>query len=142
MTQLAQKRIADTSFPVDLNVLSGESLPFVSESFDSVVSTWTLCSITNIDQALQEIHRVLKPQGRFFFIEHGLSDNPNVQKWQHRLTPIQKIVGDGCRLNRDMRALIHQHFTKLEIKNFKLEDQPEIIGYLYQGIATKQMLTS
>ncbi len=137
MTQLAQKRIAETAFPVDTNVLSGESLPFDSESFDSVVSTWTLCSIAKIDQALQEIYRVLKPQGKFFFIEHGLSDNPNVQKWQHRLTPIQKIVGDGCHLNRDIEAFIRQSFRAVEVKNLRLENQPEIIGYLYQGVATK-----
>jgi len=137
MNKLAQKRINKASFPVDTNVLSGESLPFANESFDSVVSTWTLCSIAKIEQALQEIYRVLKPEGKFFFIEHGLSNNPKVQKWQHRLTPIQKIVGDGCHLNRDMKALISEQFATVNLENFKLESEPEILGYLYQGIATK-----
>ena len=137
MNQLAQKRIKQAAFPVSCNVLNGDALPFADESFDSVVSTWTLCSITNIDQALKQIYRVLKPEGKFFFIEHGLSDNPKVQVWQNRLTPLQKIVGDGCHLNRDMEALISPYFPQLELEKFKLETEPEIIGYLYQGVATK-----
>lgn len=139
MNQLARKRIANAPFQVDLQVQNGESLPFKEEAFDSVVSTWTLCSIANIDQALQEIYRVLKPAGKFFFIEHGLSDNPKVQIWQNRLTPFQKIIGDGCHLNRNIKKLISQHFPTIELENFKLETEPEIIGYLYQGIATKSI---
>jgi len=104
---------------------------------DSVVSTWTLCSITNIDQALKQVYRVLKPEGKFFFIEHGLSDNPQVQVWQNRLTPLQKIIGDGCHLNRNMEALISRYFPQTQLEKFKLETEPEIIGYLYQGVATK-----
>lgn len=137
MNQLAQKRIANAPFSVESKVLNGDNLPFAEESFDTVVSTWTLCSIANITQALQEIKRVLKPEGRFFFIEHGLSDNPKVQVWQNRLTPLQKIVGDGCHLNRNIEALISSYFTFLDLENFKLETEPEIIGYMYKGIAIK-----
>lgn len=137
MNQLAQKRIANAPFSVESKVLNGDNLPFAEESFDTVVSTWTLCSIANIDQALQEIQRVLKPEGRFFFIEHGLSDNPKVQVWQNRLTPLQKIVGDGCHLNRNIEALISSYFTFLDLETFKLETEPEIIGYMYKGIAIK-----
>lgn len=139
MNQLAKKRIANAPFKVDSQVQNGDSLPFETETFDSVVSTWTLCSIANIHQALQEIYRVLKPGGQFFFIEHGLSDNPKVQVWQNRLTPLQKIVGDGCHLNRNMKELISQHFPALELENCQLETEPEIIGYLYKGVATKSI---
>ncbi|QDZ41366.1 class I SAM-dependent methyltransferase [Euhalothece natronophila Z-M001] len=137
MNKLAQKRIANAPFSVESKVLNGDNLPFAEESFDTVVSTWTLCSIANIDQALQEIQRVLKPEGRFFFIEHGLSDNPKVQIWQNRLTPLQKIVGDGCHLNRNIEALISSYFSFLDLEKFKLETEPEIIGYMYKGVAIK-----
>ena len=137
MNQLAKKRIKEASFPVSCNVLNGETLPFADQCFDSVVSTWTLCSITNIDQALKQVYRVLKPEGKFFFIEHGLSDNPQVQVWQNRLTPLQKMIGDGCHLNRNMEALISRYFPQIQLEKFKLETEPEIIGYLYQGVATK-----
>jgi len=137
MNERAKKRIEQAPFQVDSRVANGDCLPFADESFDSVVSTWTLCSIARINQALQEIYRVLKPTGEFFFIEHGLSDNPKVQVWQNRLTPIQKIVGDGCHLNRNMEGLISQYFPSVELEKFKMETEPEIIGYLYQGIARK-----
>ncbi|AFZ49540.1 class I SAM-dependent methyltransferase [Dactylococcopsis salina] len=137
MNQLAKKRIKEASFPVSCNVLNGDTLPFADQCFDSVVSTWTLCSITNIDQALKQVYRVLKPEGKFFFIEHGLSDNPQVQVWQNRLTPLQKMIGDGCHLNRNMEALISRYFPQIQLEKFKLETEPEIIGYLYQGVATK-----
>lgn len=137
MNQLAKKRIKEASFPVSCNVLNGDTLPFADQCFDSVVSTWTLCSITNIDQALKQVYRVLKPEGKFFFIEHGLSDNPQVQVWQNRLTPLQKMIGDGCHLNRNMEALISRYFPQIQLEKFKLETEPEIIGYLYKGIAMK-----
>lgn len=135
--KLAQKRINHSSITVDHRVLNGEQLPMSDNTFDSVVSTWTLCSIANIDQALQEIHRVLKPGGRFFFIEHGLSRDRNVQAWQNRLNPLQNIIADGCNLNRNIRQLVEKQFATVTLKEFYAEKTPKFIGYLYQGIATK-----
>lgn len=137
MNQLAKKRIANAPFKVDSQVQNGDSLPFEKETFDSVVSTWTLCSIANIHQALQEIYRVLKPGGKFFFIEHGLSDNPKVQIWQNRLTPLQKIVGDGCHLNRNIEQLVQNQFQSLTLEKFYVPKTPKIGAYMYKGIATK-----
>jgi ubiquinone/menaquinone biosynthesis C-methylase UbiE len=135
--KLAKKRISHSSITVDHRVLNGESLPMTDNTFDSVVSTWTLCSIANIDQALQEIHRVLKPGGRFFFIEHGLSRDPQVQAWQNRLNPLQNIIADGCNLNRNIRQLVEKQFATVTLKEFYADKTPKFIGYLYQGIATK-----
>jgi ubiquinone/menaquinone biosynthesis C-methylase UbiE len=135
--RLAEKRIKSASLTVDHRILNGENLPMADNSFDSVVSTWTLCSIANVQQALQEIHRVLKPGGKFFFIEHGLSNEPNVQTWQNRLTPIQKVIGDGCHLNRNIRQLIESQFDTVKLEEFYAEKTPKILGYLYKGIATK-----
>jgi len=139
MHKLAQKRVQSVPIPVETQVASGECLPFEADRFDTVVSTWTLCSIPDVSQALDEIHRVLKPGGRFLFIEHGLSDQPGIQAWQHRLTPFQKIIGDGCHLNRDMAYLIAQQFSSLDIKAFNAPNFPKVAGYFYQGIATKTL---
>lgn len=134
---LAQKRIQASSIAIDNRVLNGENLPMADNTFDSVVSTWTLCSITNVEQALREIHRVLKPGGRFFFIEHGLSNEPTVQRWQNRLTPLQKVIADGCHLNRNMQQLVQQQFASVDLKTFEAEHMSRVFGCLYQGTATK-----
>ncbi|XGV95433.1 MAG: class I SAM-dependent methyltransferase [Leptolyngbya sp. BL-A-14] len=135
---LAQKRIQASPIAIDNQVLNGENLPMADNTFDSVVSTWTLCSIANVEQALCEIHRVLKPGGRFFFIEHGLSNDLGVQRWQNRLTPVQKVIADGCHLNRNIGQLVQQQFSSVELETFKAENMSSVFGYLYQGIATKE----
>jgi ubiquinone/menaquinone biosynthesis C-methylase UbiE len=134
---IAQKRIAASPITVNHYALSSEKLPMSSCSFDSVVSTFTLCSIPNVEQALAEIHRVLKSGGRFFFIEHGLSPEPNVQIWQNRLTPIQKRVARGCHFNRNIRQLIENQFEQVTIEESYLKNLPKVPAYLYKGIATK-----
>jgi ubiquinone/menaquinone biosynthesis C-methylase UbiE len=137
MNSLAEKRIQASSLQVDNKVLNGENLPMPDNSFDSVVSTWTLCSIANVDQALQEIHRVLKPGGKFFFIEHGLSEEENIQVWQNRLTPLQKVIGDGCHFNRNIEQLVKNHFQTVTLEKFYAPKTPKVGGYMYKGVATK-----
>lgn len=134
---LAEKRIQNSAIDVYNQVLNGEQLPMADNTFDSVVSTWTLCSIANVDQAIQEIYRVLKPGGRFFFIEHGLSEDLNVQVWQHRLTPLQKVIGDGCHLDRDIQALIKKQFQTVSLEQFDMENISRTYGHMYMGVATK-----
>jgi len=137
MNGLARKRIQYSRIIVANRVLNGENLPMDDNSFDSVVSTWTLCSIAKVELALQEIHRVLKPGGKFFFIEHGLSDDPKVQVWQRRLTPLQKIIADGCHLDRNMKKLVENQFEVLKLEEFYMEETPKLAGYMYKGVATK-----
>ncbi len=138
MNAIAKERIRDVAITVDHRVLSGERLPMEDRAFDHVVSTWTLCSIKDVKQALREIRRVLKPDGRFFFIEHGLSDDPKIQRWQNLLTPLQKRIGDGCSLNRNMRTLIEeQDFGIIELDEFYMEKAPKTYGYTYRGVAAK-----
>lgn len=136
--RLAQKRIAAASIAVDHHMISGEALPMADQSFDSVVSTFTLCTVPNIDQALGEIYRVLKPGGRFFFVEHGLSDEPAVQIWQNRLTPLQRRIAGGCHLNRSMGELIARQFDQVELKSAYAKRVPKFAGYFYRGTAMKQ----
>jgi len=136
MGSLARRRIASSPIAVDWQVADAQKLPFPSQSFDSVVSTWTLCSIPNVAKALGEIRRVLRAGGKLFFLEHGLSEDPQVQRWQNRLNPLQKVIADGCNLNRDMARLIREAGFRFEqLERFYMPDQPRFIGYTYQGIA-------
>jgi ubiquinone/menaquinone biosynthesis C-methylase UbiE len=142
MGPLAGKQAEQSPIQVDWRVLDSESLPMDDETFDSVVSTWTLCSIPNVQGAIGEIYRVLKPDGRFFFVEHGLSNEPDVQKWQRRLNPVQKIIGDGCHLTRDIAALIRLGgFRFVELERMYMDKVPRIGGYLYRGIAARSPAT-
>jgi len=138
MHRLAQKRIKQTGIEVEQNTFSGECLPFEDRTFDCVVSTFTLCSIEDVGQAMSEAYRVLKAGGRFLLLEHGLSPEPNVQKWQRRLNWLERRLADGCRLDRNMRELITaQPFSSVAIEEFNLEKTPKTLGHLYKGFATK-----
>jgi ubiquinone/menaquinone biosynthesis C-methylase UbiE len=138
MNRLAERRVKQTGIAVELQPLSGERLPFADRSFDCVVSTFTLCSIANVEQALREAFRVLRQGGRFLFLEHGLSPNPAVQKWQRRLNWLQMRLGDGCRLDRDMKGLVAaQPFSSIQAEQFYLERTPKTHGYMYRGVAIK-----
>jgi ubiquinone/menaquinone biosynthesis C-methylase UbiE len=137
MQRLARSRIEKSQITVDYKVLNGESIPMADASFDSVVCTWTLCSIPLVDRAIAEIYRVLKPKGKFFFIEHGLSQDSQIQVWQNRLTPIQKVIADGCHLNRQIDAIVKRQFTNVTIEQFYAPKLPKVIGYMYRGVAIK-----
>jgi ubiquinone/menaquinone biosynthesis C-methylase UbiE len=137
MLQQAHKKI-NGKIEIELIHQSSESLPFPDNSVNAVLSTYTLCSIKEINTALKEIYRVLKTGGKYYFLEHGLADNPKTQKWQHRLNPVQNIWADGCNLNRDMKSLItNAGFKIIEMKNYYLKRDPKIVGYMYEGIAVK-----
>lgn len=137
MKKIADKRAAITELSLDLKVVNGENLPFPDERFDSAVSTWTLCSIPEVNRAIAEIYRVLKPNGKFFFIEHGLSEEKPVQVWQNRLTPLQKIIADGCHLNRNIQTLLENHFHIETLERFYAPQMPKTMGYMYKGVAVK-----
>ena len=138
MNKQAQERISASKINVENKIINGEELPFEDESFDSIVSTFTLCSIKDIDRSLKEIYRTLKPDGKFFFQEHGLADNPKIRKWQNRLNHFQKVWADGCNLNRDIKLLIQQSgFNIIEFRNYFLEKGPKTHTFMYEGIACK-----
>ncbi|WP_337872419.1 class I SAM-dependent methyltransferase [Ignavibacterium sp.] len=140
MLKQAEKKISDDRIKVEIIHQSSETLPFDDNSIDAVVSTYTLCSIKNVNLALNEIFRVLKPNGRYYFLEHGLADKPLTQKLQHLLNPIQKVWAVGCNLNRDIKALIENSGLKIiELKNYYMKRDPEVVGFMYEGIAVKEV---
>ena len=139
--QLLPNRVAERSarapFPVELSRTGAEHLPYDNHCFDYVVSTWTLCTIPDPVQALQEVRRVLKPTGRLLFLEHGRSDDARTAAWQDRLNPLQNVIGCGCNLNRRIDQLISKaglHIVQLD--RFLMEGVPRIGGELYRGAAT------
>jgi SAM-dependent methyltransferase len=105
MYRLAEKRIKQATIEVDQYLVSGERLPFEDNCFDCAVSTFTLCSIDDVARALQEVYRVLKSRGKYLFLEHGLSPEPMVERWQRRLNRLHMRLANGCHLDRaSMRA--------------------------------------
>ena len=115
---------------------SGESIPADNNQFDSAVITWTMCTIPNPHSALMEIKRVLKPGGRVYFAEHGLSPDAGVAKWQHRINGIWKPLAGGCNLNRRPdQMLAEAGFTIDHMETGHIQG-PKFATYTYQGFAT------
>ncbi len=125
--KLASKRLAATNIPVERSGLDGQSLPLPDDSCDTALSTWTLCTIPDVDVALREVRRVLKPGGTFHFVEHGLAPDENVQRWQHRLEPVQKRLFGGMsphpfdRRSAD-RCRFHHHRRRRLLREGRPED--------------------
>jgi ubiquinone/menaquinone biosynthesis C-methylase UbiE len=136
--RLARKRIAAAPFPVETIGLSAETLPVADASFESIVSTFTLCTIPDVARALLEMRRVLRPGGRLYFVEHGRAPDPGIERWQKRLNGIQGAVFGGCHLDRPIAALIEQAGFEMErLDNSYLKGAPKFGGYLYRGVAKR-----
>jgi ubiquinone/menaquinone biosynthesis C-methylase UbiE len=137
LDERVQARIAAAPFPVERHRLRAEGgLPFAAARFDRVVMTWTLCSIAQPEPALAEMRRVLRPDGRLLFIEHGLAEEASLARWQRRITPLWKRVSGGCHLDRPIDRLIESggfHCEKLE--RFRHPQIPGIVAPLYRGTA-------
>jgi ubiquinone/menaquinone biosynthesis C-methylase UbiE len=136
--RIAGPRIAESSTPVELAGLTGEHVDLPSEEFDAVLSTWTLCTIPDIEAALSEIRRVLKPGGTFHFVEHGHSPDVGVARWQRRFEPFSKRIFGGCHLTRKMSERIEQAgFAIRQVDNYSAKGDPKPFGYTYEGRAIK-----
>ena len=136
--KIAEPRLATASPRVELAGLTGEALDLPSEEFDAALSTWTLCTIPNVDAALAEIRRVLKPGARFHFVEHGAAPAAGVARWQARVEPPWKRIAGGCHLTRQISDLIELAGFHLErIDTYYMHGDPKVFGYTYEGVATK-----
>ena len=138
LPKIVTERTTRQSFPIRIQHVTAESLPYDDRSFDFAVSTWTLCTIPDAVKALREVGRVLKPDGMFLFLEHGRSENESVAAWQDRLNPIQHIIGCGCNLNRRIDQLIIQAGLKITtLDRFHMQNVPRLGGAMYKGQATR-----
>ena len=134
----ANQRAAKVGFPVSLLEASSEKLPLEDQSFDTIVMTFTMCSIPDVGAALLEIRRVLKPHGELLFAEHGRAPDPDVMRWQDRITPVWKRVGGGCHLNRKIDDLIQAAGLRIERLNAGYQKfAPRPFGFFYEGSARR-----
>ncbi|HYP25415.1 MAG TPA: methyltransferase domain-containing protein [Blastocatellia bacterium] len=133
------RRIKQARMPVELKHLDASGrLPFGDDTFDTVVTTWTLCSIANVAPALSEIRRVLKPEGRYIFFEHGRSEDASVARRQDLLNPVHKMFAGGCSLNRPIDQLISSGgLNVVKLERYRMAELPKGFGEMYRGVALK-----
>lgn len=135
MRKLAEKQIAASAIDVELIDSPGEEIPLETASVDTILITYTLCTIANAVSALEEMRRVLKPDGRLLFCEHGKAPDANVRRWQDRLNPGWKQIGGGCNINRDIPGLIESAGFSIVDDNRMYIPGLRIFTYNYWGTA-------
>ena len=132
----SEERRAACQIPVERICISGEKIPLEDESFDSVVVTYSLCTIPDPIKALKEAKRLLRKGGRIYFCEHGKAPDLNVVKWQERIDPFWKLVAGGCHSGRDIPALFEAANLELEnIEQMYMSAGPKVLSYNYWGVA-------
>jgi ubiquinone/menaquinone biosynthesis C-methylase UbiE len=136
MHRLAQRRSQKAGIDVELVGLSAERLPLPDDSFDTVVCTYTLCSIPDPAAALHEVRRVLKPGGQFLFCEHGRAPDPSLARWQSRIEPWWKPLAGGCHLTRDVPLLLRDAGLEVQVQQGYIGG-PRVLTYHYWGQAQK-----
>jgi ubiquinone/menaquinone biosynthesis C-methylase UbiE len=132
---MARRTSRSASRSVEFIEGSAEKIPLEDASVDSVVTTWTLCSIPDALRALRDMRRVLRPGGRLLFVEHGRAPDPNVIWWQDRLTPVWKRLGGGCHLNRAIGTLIEGAGFQFDRLETGYMGGPKLMTFMYEGSA-------
>ena len=135
LLRMARDRAATAPVPVELLEGSAETVPLDDASIDTVVTTWTLCTIPDAPRALSELRRVLRPGGALLFVEHGRAPEPGVARWQDRLDPMWRRLAGGCHLNRKIDDLISGAGFQIDaLTNARLPG-PRTHTFLYEGRA-------
>ncbi len=135
--RLARRRIDASPVPVQHIGTDGRSMPVEDNTCDAALSTFTLCTVPDVDLALAEIFRVLRPGGKLHFLEHGISPDLHVASWQRRLEPLQRRLGDGCHLTRDAASLVTAAGFELERCDQRYAQGPKPWSYFTLGVAAK-----
>jgi ubiquinone/menaquinone biosynthesis C-methylase UbiE len=134
--RLAAKRLAATPISIERVGLDGQALPFEDDSFDAGLTTWTMCTIPDVNVALLELRRVLKPGAPLHFLEHGLAPDAKVQRWQRRLDPIEKRFAAGCTFSRPILELLTSAgFAISEVDVFYEKGAPKFASAFSLGVA-------
>ena len=138
LLNLAKPLAKKNKLEIEFLECGAEAIPLPNDSIDTVVITYTLCTIPNTQLSNEEIMRVLKPNGKLLFCEHGLAPDINVAKWQKRINPIWNKIAGGCNLNRDIPKLIKSSGLKIiNMEEMYLPSTPKFAGYNYWGVAKK-----
>jgi len=135
MQSLAHERAANIGIPVEMVAVDVQGIHVDTDQFDTIVMTFTLCSIDDPVAALREMARVLKPSGRLLFCEHGLAPDSSVERWQHRLTPFWKPIAGGCHLDLDIPALVREGGFAIDELSKAYLPGPRPMSYVYSGVA-------
>lgn len=134
--KLAADRVSASAVPVERAGLDGQALPFENDTFDSALSTWTMCTIPDLDAALAELRRVLRQDGTLHFVEHGLAPDEPVARWQRRLEPVQMKLFGGCHLTRPIVPMIENAgFVIREVDVFYEKGAPRVLAADKLGVA-------
>ncbi|ABI58032.1 Methyltransferase type 11 [Alkalilimnicola ehrlichii MLHE-1] len=132
----ARARAAELGLPLAPLQVGAEAIPLPDASVDTVVSTWTLCSVDDLARTLSEVRRVLRPGGHFLFVEHGLGPTPGLRRWQHRLNPVWRRLAGGCNLNRAVDRAVESSGLCLEgLETGFFPTGPRLLTYMYEGRA-------
>ncbi len=137
MMAMAQERAMGLPFGVEFIQADGENLPLDDCIADCIVVTYTLCTIPNIMEALCEMRRVLKPDGRLVFCEHGASPERDVEAWQNRLNPLWRRLSGGCNLDRQVPVLLREAGFEILHMETGYISIPRILGFNYRGVAAR-----
>jgi ubiquinone/menaquinone biosynthesis C-methylase UbiE len=122
--------------PVEFVEASAEAMPIEDRSIDTVLTTWTMCSIPDVDRAMTEARRVLKPGGKLVFVEHGRAPEPNVRWWQDRLTPAWMRISGGCHLNRDIAEILTRNGFRIDEMRTGYMNGLKPMTFMYEGQAS------
>jgi Methylase involved in ubiquinone/menaquinone biosynthesis len=136
MQSLAKERINES--PVNIKLISADAaqIPLEDQSIDTIVCTYTLCTVPNPEGVLKEMKRILRPGGKFLFSEHGHAPDEHVVKFQHRIEPVWKFLADGCHLTRSMPELLSENGMKIDkMETMYLPSTPRFVGFNYWGSA-------
>ena len=136
LLEKAQQNAKINNINLNVQQLKAEELPFDNNSFDTIISTYTMCSIPGLSSAMSEINRVVKPNGKLLFSEHGKSPDMNVFKWQKRMNGIQKRIAGGCHLDVDIPNEIIKAKFKLNKIDSMYVPGPKFLSYHYWGVAS------
>ena len=138
LIELAKELADDSKASIELVIGSAESIPYPDNFFDTVLVTYTMCTIPNVEIANKEIWRVLKEDGRLVFCEHGLAPDKKISKWQNRIDPFWGKIAGGCHLNRDIQKLITDAgFSFESLDKMYIPSTPKFAGYNYWGVGKK-----
>ena len=138
LIELAKELANDSKASIELVIGSAESIPYPDNFFDTVLVTYTMCTIPNVSIANKEMWRVLKDDGRLIFCEHGLAPDKKISKWQNRIDPFWGKIAGGCHLNRDIQKLITDAgFSFESLDKMYIPSTPKFAGYNYWGIGKK-----